>query len=540
MARVRVFSPGRRRRALTAAGAVAGLVLAAAGVVAVTASAQADAANLVQNPGFESGSLSPWSCSSGSGAVVSSPTHAGSYALQATPAGNDYAQCSQTISVQPNSSYTLSAWTEGSYVYLGVSGTGTTDSSTWTSSSSWTQQSTSFTTAASTTSVTIWLHGWYGQGSYDADDVSLTGPGGGSSASASSGASNSPSPTPTMSASASASVSASPSGSSGGSGGDLLSNPGFESGSTSGWTCSSADMVVASPVHSGSYALAGTPGGSDYAQCSQTVSVQPNTTYAYSGYVDGSYVYLGGNGSNGDVNTWTAGTSGYQQLSVSITTGASQTSLTVYVHGWYGEPVFHADDFSLTGPGGSGGTPSSSPSTSPSASPSASPTGCTSNCGGTGKHLLTGYWQDFTNPARPRSGSSDVNSQYDIIAVAFANATGTPGADLLRGRLRPLQRARRLYRRAVQGGHRHQALAWQEGHPLGRRPERHHLGERLVLRGQLRQQRGVDHQELRLRRRRHRPGERRQRRRTWARPCTRWPARAVSARLRPDHGPADH
>jgi chitinase len=33
---------------------------------------------------------------------------------------------------------------------------------------------------------------------------------------------------------------------------------------------------------------------------------------------------------------------------MSITTGASQTSLTVYVHGWYGEGTYYADDFSLT------------------------------------------------------------------------------------------------------------------------------------------------------------------------------------------------
>jgi hypothetical protein len=113
--------------------------------------------------------------------VVTSPVHSGSYALLGTPSSSDDAQCSQTVSVQPGSSYTLSAWVEGSYVYLGDTGTGTSDTSNWTSSSSWTQLSTTFTTGASTTSVTIWLHGWYGQGNYSADDVSLTGPAGASS-----------------------------------------------------------------------------------------------------------------------------------------------------------------------------------------------------------------------------------------------------------------------------------------------------------------------------------------------------------------------
>jgi hypothetical protein len=121
----------RRRRALAAAGAVASVVLATAGVVAATGGAQAATANLAQNPGFESGSLSPWTCTSSSGAVVTSPVHSGSDALRGTPSNSDDAQCSQTISVQPSSAYTLSAWVDGSYVYLGDTGTGTTDTSTW-------------------------------------------------------------------------------------------------------------------------------------------------------------------------------------------------------------------------------------------------------------------------------------------------------------------------------------------------------------------------------------------------------------------------
>jgi chitinase len=43
------------------------------------------------------------------------------------------------------------------------------------------------------------------------------------------------------------------------------------------------------------------------------------------------------------------------------------------------------------------------------------------------KHLLTGYWQDFNNGATCLR-ISDVPTAYNIIAVAFANATGTPGA----------------------------------------------------------------------------------------------------------------
>ena len=157
--------------AVVAAGAMAG--------TALVSTAEAADVNVAKNAGFESG-LSNWTCSAGSGATVSSPVHGGSSALKATPAGQDNAQCSQTVAVKPSSTYALSAWVQGSYVYLGASGTGTTDVSTWTpSASGWTKLSTSFTTGANTTSVTVYTHGWYAQPAYFADDFSVSGPDGG-------------------------------------------------------------------------------------------------------------------------------------------------------------------------------------------------------------------------------------------------------------------------------------------------------------------------------------------------------------------------
>jgi len=44
---------------------------------------------------------------------------------------------------------------------------------------------------------------------------------------------------------------------------NLLTNPGFETGNLSGWTCSATDRVTTSPVHSGSYALRGAASSSD-------------------------------------------------------------------------------------------------------------------------------------------------------------------------------------------------------------------------------------------------------------------------------------
>ncbi|WTB22187.1 glycoside hydrolase family 18 protein [Streptomyces virginiae] len=161
------------RRALPLLTAAA---LAVAGFLAAGPPAAAADADLVRNGGFEAG-LDGWSCSGGSGAVVTTPVHGGSSALRATPAGQDNARCSQTVTVEPDSAYTLGAWVQGAYVYLGASGTGTTDVSTWTQTpGAWKQLTTTFRTGPSTTSVTVYTHGWYGQPAHLTDDLTLVGP----------------------------------------------------------------------------------------------------------------------------------------------------------------------------------------------------------------------------------------------------------------------------------------------------------------------------------------------------------------------------
>ncbi|AEV88402.1 cellulose-binding protein II [Actinoplanes sp. SE50] len=105
-------------------------------------------------------------------------------------------------------------------------------------------------------------------------------------------------------------------------------------------------------------------------------------------------------------------------------------------------PATHSGQWDVWLDGGACGgttTPSSSPSASPTtskpttppASPSSSPTGSpTVQPTGTGSlpaHFLTGYWQNFVNGATPLKLAA-VPSSYDLIAVAFADATATPGA----------------------------------------------------------------------------------------------------------------
>ncbi|GAB2724420.1 chitinase [Streptomyces bullii] len=303
----------------------AGTVTAAL-ALSLTTAHQAAAAdvNNAKNAGFEAG-LNGWTCSANSGTTVSSPVHGGSAALKATPSGQDNARCTQTVAVRPDSTYSLSAWVRGGYAYLGVTGTGTTDVSTWTpDSSTWKQLTTSFTTGSATTSVTVYTHGWYGQAAYYADDLSVYGPDGGGG--------GDPDPA----------VPAAPDGL-----------------RVSGTTPSSVSLAW-NPV----------PGATGY-----TV------------YRDGTKV-TAVSGTSATVTGLAASTSYGFQVTATNAAGESAKSATVTGR--------------TTAPDTGGGS-------------------------GLPKHAVTGYWQNFDNGARVQR-ISDVPSQYDIIAVAFADATPTPGA----------------------------------------------------------------------------------------------------------------
>ncbi|OLB81523.1 MAG: carbohydrate-binding protein [Actinobacteria bacterium 13_2_20CM_2_71_6] len=152
---------------------------------------------------------------------------------------------------------------------------------------------------------------------------------------------------------------------------NAITNPGFETGNLSGWTCDASDSVVTGHAHSGTFALSGAA-GNDTAQCAQTLNLVANTAYTLSAAVQGSYVFLGVSGGV-SAQTWASGT-GYQTLSLNFTT-SSATSVTVFVHGWYGQGTYFADDVTLNGPAGPGpsGSPSTSRSPSGSPSPSQSP-----------------------------------------------------------------------------------------------------------------------------------------------------------------------
>nr|WP_229923426.1 glycoside hydrolase family 18 protein [Streptomyces candidus] len=294
--------------------------LAAVGLATAPAAQAADL-NVAKNAGFESG-LANWTCTAGTS--VTTPVHGGTAALKATPAGQDHARCSQTVAVKPGATYSLSAWTQGGYAYLGASGTGTTDVSTWSpGSTAWKQLTTTFKAGPNTKSVTVYTHGWYGQAAYYVDDVSVFGPDGG---------------------------------------GGTDPEPGIPAAPTG--------LTVGSPTPSSlTLSWSGAAGATSY------------------------HVYRGA--------------AKVQTVSGTSTTVTGLTADTAY-------------DFQVSAVNAAGESAKSAVASGRTAKGGTSPNPRVP------RHALTGYWQNFDNGAAVQK-LRDVQAQYDIIAVSFADSTATPG-----------------------------------------------------------------------------------------------------------------
>ncbi|MFF5231874.1 fibronectin type III domain-containing protein [Dactylosporangium sp. NPDC000521] len=132
---------------------------------------------------------------------------------------------------------------------------------------------------------------------------------------------------------------------------NLLANPGFESAAAR-WTCESG-TAAAWGGHSGQYALTGNPTLASTAECAQVVPVRPGSSYTVSGWVRGGYAFLGSEFGG----TWSPPTGQWTRLSVPFTTGPATTTVRVYVHGWYAQAAFEADDLVLAGPDSTGTVP---------------------------------------------------------------------------------------------------------------------------------------------------------------------------------------
>jgi chitinase/chitodextrinase len=385
---------------------IAVAVLATAGAALLPSASASAATNLVNNPGFESGT-SGWTCSTLDHAVTT-PVHGGTSALTGTAAGQDFAQCTQVVAVQPSSAYTLTGFVDGGFAFIGDTGTGTTDSSTFSQgTSSYTQLSTSFNTGASTTSVTIFVHGWYGQPTFFADDFTLTGPGGTVTVpSAPAGLS--------VTGSTSSTVSLSWSAATGATGYNVYRN-GTKVGSATGTTFTDSGLAASTTF---TYQVTATNSAGESAKSASVSGTTAGSGTSVPAAPTGLRV--------------TGTTSSSVSLSWTASTGA--TGYNVYRNG---TKVGSATTTSFTNTGLAASTTFSyavtATNTAGESAKSAAVNGTTGASGGNGgggglpAHILTGYWQDFTNGAMPLRLSA-VPTTYDLVAVAFANATGTPGA----------------------------------------------------------------------------------------------------------------
>ena len=90
-------------------------------------------------------------------------------------------------------------------------------------------------------------------------------------------------------------------------------------------------------------------------------------------------------------------------------------------------PTLWRDVEACGGTTGPAPTPTATGTSTPRTTPTPTPTGTSKPTGGLPAKILTGYWQNFDNGATPLR-LRDVPTSYDLIAVAFADATSTPGA----------------------------------------------------------------------------------------------------------------
>ncbi|MEU9167188.1 carbohydrate binding domain-containing protein [Streptomyces sp. NPDC048420] len=119
-----------------------------------------------------------------------------------------------------------------------------------------------------------------------------------------------------------------------GTGGNLLSNAGFETGALSPWTQASgnASSVTGTGAHTGGYTLTTTASGSGANQA--LTGLSPNTTYLLTGWAKvanaGETLAIGVKNFGGTETYTNIATASYSQAAVLFTTGSSSTTATVY------------------------------------------------------------------------------------------------------------------------------------------------------------------------------------------------------------------
>lgn len=163
--------PRHAHRGSPLGAALGALVLAGTAALAVNGSAAAQPAPLewIMNGDFRHPLALGWSCD---GEFVQT-----GQVVEGRPSGQNYAGCSQTVSVVAGTRYSFSAYMAGAYTFATISGTGTGSGQVtlWADGPNWKSLATTLT-IGNVNTVTVTFHGWYGQAPYQVGRVSMIGP----------------------------------------------------------------------------------------------------------------------------------------------------------------------------------------------------------------------------------------------------------------------------------------------------------------------------------------------------------------------------
>jgi chitinase len=144
-------------------------------------------------------------------------------------------------------------------------------------------------------------------------------------------------------------------------------------------------------------------------------------------------VYFGG-----DASAATACAPAWSATAVYVNGNAASQNGHNYTAKWWTQnesPATHSGQWDVWADNGACGTTTTPPTTTPTTAPTTAPTTTPPTTPPTTQppsgtlptHFLTGYWQNFYNGAAALKLAA-VPTTYDLIAVAFADATSTPGA----------------------------------------------------------------------------------------------------------------
>jgi hypothetical protein len=270
---------------------------------AATLTANVNFVDILKNPGFETGSAAPWT----NGVIVDNANcRTSSYCGKVTAASPS---SDQTITgLKANTTYTFSGHMKvakaGERISIGVKNYGAAELYKDVTASNYTQASITFTTGANNTSAIVYMYKSSGSGAAWGDDFSLTTNG--------------------------------------------VVNAGFESGTVTPWV--NGVIVDTTNCRTGSYCGKVTLAAPSSDQL--ILGLHANTTYTLSGYmkvaIAGERVSLGVKNYGGTEVYADVTATGYAPVSVTFTTGPSNTSAVVYMYKSSGNGAAWGDDFSLS------------------------------------------------------------------------------------------------------------------------------------------------------------------------------------------------